>query len=187
MNVLASLLIGMIVLYVVFVQIREYNELIRAKFRFKFFSLRDRLALLVISGKLREDSWEYKHIIDTLNFHISAVEHVSVMRIVDMLVKYHTSPKEERDVQRLSKHIEQKDVALILVDYMATTYDLIKKNSRVQIFLLNLASLFINKSKNKSKPEFVARPKHRVVVNPGSALSAIKSRQSVFEATLAAA
>ncbi len=99
MNVLISLLIGTYILYILFIQISEYNELELTKFRFRFFALRDRLALLVATGKLAEDSWEYQHIVAVLNYHISAVETMSVMRVVDLLVQYHTSPEEERQVQ----------------------------------------------------------------------------------------
>ena len=182
MSELVSLLIGTMILYAIFVHIREYNELIRAKFRFRFFALRDRLAMLVVTGKLAEDSWEYQHIVSTLNFHISAVEKMSIMRVVDLFVSYHTSPKEEQRVKLLSKRIEHKDVAQIVVDYMSVTYDLIKRNSRIQITLIRTVGRLL-----RSFGSTTLRPSHQVVVNPDRALSAIRSHQSVFEANLAAA
>lgn len=178
---LVSFLIGTLILYVAFIQIREYNELIRTKFRFRFFALRDRLAMLVVSGKLAEDSWEYRCIVDTLNFHISAVDTMSIMRIIDVLVTYHTSSEEEQQVKLLSRRVAEKDVARIVVDYMSITYALIKRNSRVQMALIRCVRPFFKSSVSS------ALSSHRVFVNPNRALSAIESHRSYFEANLAAA
>ena len=67
-NVL-SLLVIVAFLYVLFLQIDAYNNLVTAKFRPKFLALRDRLAVLVCTGAIKESSWEYKYVIDALNYH----------------------------------------------------------------------------------------------------------------------
>jgi hypothetical protein len=60
-----------------------------------------------------------------------------MMRITEVLSDYHTSPEEERKVERLSKTVERDDVREILMDFFMTTYDLIRRNSRAQISLHN--------------------------------------------------
>lgn len=180
MTMLISLLIGTFVLYFLFLQIREDNELTRTKFRFRFFALRDRLAMLVAAGKLKEDSWEYQHIVETLNFHISAVERLSIFRIVDVLANYHLSSKEEKQVKLLSKKIDDHDVAMVVVGYMETTYDLINRNSRIQIALVRVIGKFLRKT---NAPQSRAGS---IATTPDRALSTIRSHQSELEAMLSA-
>ncbi|MFA7242413.1 MAG: hypothetical protein WC091_20050 [Sulfuricellaceae bacterium] len=179
MTALISLLIGTFVLYILFLQIRESNELTRTKFRFRYFALRDRLAMLVAAGRLKEDSWEYQHIVETLNFHISAVERLSLSRITDVLADYHLSSKEEQQVKVLRNKIGDKDVAKIVVDYMETTYDLINCNSRVQIALMRVIEQYLrNENAPQSRVEAIA-------TTPNRALSTIRSHQNAFEPGLA--
>lgn len=181
MTLLISLLIGTFVLYIFFLQIREDNELTRTKFRFRYFALRDQLAMLVSAGKLKEDSWEYKHIVETLNFHISAVEHLSLFRIVEVLANYHLSSKEEKQIKMLSKKIEDKEVVKIVVGYMETTYDLINRNSKVQIALVRVIGQHLqNANASQSRAGAIA-------TTPKRALSTIRSHQTMLGSSLAAA
>lgn len=184
MSTLAGMLITVSVMYIMFVMIRETNELTRTRFRLRYFALRDELAMLVAEGKLTEDSWEYKHIIDTLNFHIRSVERLSMTRIVEMLAEYHLSADEERRVKMMRKHVDDKDVANIVVGYMNTTYDLINRNSRAQIYLVRLmARLLANSPMTKKRAGALPVSK---VVTPERALSAIRTHKTVFEPILAA-
>lgn len=185
MTILAGMLIATAILYIVFLMIREANELTRTRFRFRFFALRDELAMLVATGQLKEDSWEYRHVIDVLNFHISAVEQVSMMRIIDSLAEYHLSPSEEKNVQALSKRVEDRQVANIIVGYMKTTHDLICRNSRVQISLVRFLGRVL-KEKVKANTKIHPLPVNKVAT-PERALSAIKTHQSAFEPKLLAA
>lgn len=179
MTLLISMLIGTSVLYIFFLQIRESNELNRTKFRFRYFALRDQLAMLVATGKIKEDSWEYKNIIQTLNFHINSVESLSFLRVVEVIAKYHLSSKEERQVRQLSKKVDNKEVAKILFCYLETTSDLIRRNSRLQILLVRVIGRFLRimKMKNSSADATM----------PDRALSKIKSHKAELELTLSAA
>lgn len=183
MTILAGMLLATAILYVLFLQIRELNELTRTRYRFRYFELRDRLAMLVATGKLKEKSWEYEHIIDTLNFHISAVERVSMMRLVEILAEYHLSTEEERKVRQMSKRLDDKEVAAIVVGYMATTYELIRRNSRAQLALVRGLNRLVQRTAGK---DILKGPVEKVR-EPDRALSAIKSHQSAFEPVLAAA
>lgn len=176
MNELESMLIGTMILYAVFVLIREYNALVMTKYRFRYFALRDRLAMLVAAGKLDEDSWEYQHIVDTLNFHISAVEDLSIMRVINLLVEYHTSKDEESRVQKLSRDIDREDIKKIVVAYMTVTHSLIRRNSRVQMALLSALAAFVPKSSTMRH-----RRKHTISVNPKKALTAIEQHKACFD------
>lgn len=179
MTILISMIIGTLVLHILFVLIRESNELTRTKFRFRYFELRDRLAMLVANGELSEKSWEYQHIVETLNFHISAVERLSLFRIVDVLANYHLSKEEEKQVQLISKKVENRQVAEIVVGYMETTYELIQRNSRMQLAILRGMKRVFFRTKYKDLP-----PKANLVATtPTRALSAIRSHQSTLGAT----
>ncbi|EXI92091.1 MAG: hypothetical protein AW12_00834 [Candidatus Accumulibacter sp. BA-94] len=180
MNTLIFLLVATLVLYVMSLHIHAYNELRFTAYRFRYFELRDKLAMLVVQGKLREDSWEYQHIVSTINFHISAVKTVSIIRLVTMLIRYHTSSIEQQQVRALRRNIGDPAVARIMVEYMETTMDLIRRNSRAQIALIGLATRVMDRFGSK------ARPEHELVVNPNEALTAIETRKSEFQAAAAA-
>lgn len=182
MTELASMLIGTVLLFIVFVQIREANELTRTKYRFRYFALRDKLAMLVAKGELAEASWEYQHIVQTLNFHISAVESLSLFRIADVLANYHLSSAEERQVNMISKKLDNKEVAAIVVGYMDTTYELIRRNSRVQIAIVRAMDALGHwrKDASSSRPESLAEM-------PNRALSTIRTHQSVVGSAVALA
>jgi hypothetical protein len=179
MLILTSMLFAIFILYVIYIQLREYNEISIAKYRFKYFALRDQLAMLVVEGKLNENSWEYEHIIGTINFHIGATETMSIMRILDMLMKYHTSAEEEREVQILEKKVDNQEIAAIVAECMSITFDLIRRNSRVQIFLIMIAKYVLIKICGTKKV-----PKHEIILNPNKVLSKLKERKSSFEKIL---
>ena len=95
-----NLILLFTVLYIFSVQISAYNEVLFDRCRFRYFALRDQLAMLVINGKLEEDSWEYQTIVDTINFHINTVEKLSIDKVMRVLVEYHISPQEEKTVRK---------------------------------------------------------------------------------------
>lgn len=177
METLMSLLIGGFLCYVLFLQIDEYNKLVVLKFKFRFFALRDRLALLVVYKNLPEVSWEYVETIKSLNFHISATEKLSLMRIVKLLSAYHTSPEEERKVQKLSRQVDREDVREVLSDFFMTTYHLIRRNSKAQIALVFCAASlvrFFHREPSEAMKE--------VVPNPAHALNALRSHSATLHA-----
>jgi hypothetical protein len=177
METLMSLLIGGFLCYVLFLQIDEYNKLMVTKFKFHFFALRDRLALLVVYKKLPEDSWEYLETVKSLNFHISATERLSLMRIIELLSEYHTSPEEESKVQKLNRKVEREDVREVLADFFMTTYHLIRRNSKAQIALvLGAARLVRLFHREPSEAMKVAVP------NPAHALNALQSHSAALHA-----
>lgn len=60
MNFLLSLLVLTFVLYIFSVQLTAYNRLVLDRYRFRYFAIRDELALMVMNGKIAEDSWEFQ-------------------------------------------------------------------------------------------------------------------------------
>ena len=137
---LMSIVALVIPLFFVSLLIDEYNEIIFEKYRFRYFALRDRLALLVVKGDLEEDSWEFEKIVDTINFHIGAVEAMSIERIVTLLIEHHTSPEEERKVRIINNRISNIEVRAIMEEFMSITSSLLYRNSRVQIKFVTLIS-----------------------------------------------
>lgn len=181
MEVIMSLFIGGFLCYVLFLQIDEYNKLIITKFKFRFFALRDRLALLVVYKGLPEDSWEYKETVEALNFHISATEKLSLMRIVEVFSDYHTSPEEERKVQRYSRNVDREDVREVLTDFFMTTYNLIRRNSKAQIACILSVAAIIRMFHREPSAEL-----RGAVPNPAHALNALRSHSNAMHLANAA-
>lgn len=175
MEVLFGLLVASFMCFVFFSQIHENNRLVIAKFRFKFFALRDRLSLLACFHDLDENSWEYKETICSLNFHISATERVSFMRVIAMLADFHTS--KDAEVEVLSRSVHREDVREVLSDFMATAYDLLSRNARAQIRSIKFAALFL-RSVSRRRPSMNART---VVLNPCHALNAIRTHSETLK------
>lgn len=135
---IGNLLLLVVVLYVLAVQIDKYNHIIFDKYRFRYFELRDKLAMLVIDGKLDENSWEYQKIVSAINFHIKTIETVSINKIISLLIQYHTSPEEERKVRIIQKKTEHPEVIEIMAEFMDVTVSLLKRNSKMQIKMLDV-------------------------------------------------
>ena len=179
MSTLLLLLAVTLVMYGVFLQIREHNVLLFTEYRFRYFALRDQLAMRVVQGHLQEQSWEYRYIVQAINFHISAVETMSIIRILEMLIRYHTAREDQCDVQRLQRHIDDPTVAKILVGYMEVTSELIRRNSRMQMGLIKVAKAVLGGLGSN------ARPTHEIMLNPQEALSKIENKRSMFAAASA--
>lgn len=133
METVIYMLIIVFVLYLFSVQINKYNEVVFDKFRFRYFALRDRLAMLVVNGNLDEGSWEYKQLVDAINFHINATETMSIKKIARILAEYHSSSDEERKVRLLKKKVTDKAVISVVLDLMDVTYKLLERNSFMQL------------------------------------------------------
>ena len=182
---LISMFLLVSILYIAFLQLREFNKMTLCEYRFKYFALRDKLAILVVDRKIKEDSWEYKNIINTINFHISTIETMSIMRIAQLLIAYHTSQNEDNKVKALAKKVENKDVAEIIIEYMSITQSLIRRNSKTQIFLLNIAN-YLFKALKVGPVHKASINRHDLIQNPNQALLKIDSRKSSFESLVAA-
>jgi hypothetical protein len=142
-------------LAVIAIQISKHNRLTLNEFQYKYYELRDRLAMLVVNGQLDENSWEFNHLVNTINYHISVIDTVSFSRMLPVLSKYHASPGEARQVKIIKKKIDHPDVIELLADFFDVTANLIKYNSRMQ---LKIAQIFVNRAK-LLKHTFVNRAK----------------------------
>ncbi len=159
----------LIVLYFAAQQIKLYNEIMLDKYRFRYFSLRDRLALMVINGDLEEDSWEYKKIVDTLNYHIKSVETMSIDHIVSMIAKYHTSPEEQRTVRIIEKRVKNEAILQLMVEFFSVTRQVLWRNSRTQIRALKYV---VGKSQRRQR-RVATVPEIGVMRNSKAALKRI--------------
>jgi len=140
MIIFGNLVLLLVIFYFVAIQIEKYNQVILAKYRFSYFALRDRLAMLVIEGKLKEDSWEYDEIVAAINFHIKAVEDISIQKLAVALIRFHNSPEEKRYVKSIQKGPANEALSGIMGDYLDLTYRLLLRNSNMQMKLVRLVA-----------------------------------------------
>lgn len=173
MNLVIGFIALLITLYVISRQIDFYNAIVFDKYRFRYFALRDQLALMVVRGELQEDSWEYQKIVDTLNFHISSVETMSVATLLQSLAEYHTSQDEARTVRVIRKRIEDPRVLRILISYFDTTRELMWRNSRSQIRFMSVVAKFLRTKKSRKAAAY--SPQIRAVRTSREAISKIDS------------
>lgn len=138
MITLINIIMLTIILYTFSVQINTYNSLIFEKYRFRYFAISDRLALLVIDGKIKEQSWEYQRIINAINSHIKTIENMSISNIIRLLVQYHNSPSESRPVDMMRKKIDNEEVIKIMVEFFDITSSILKRNSWMQVKALKI-------------------------------------------------
>lgn len=180
MSVLFFMLMAAVVLCFSFVLIREYNDLVFTRYRFDYFALRDELAMLVMRGRIDEDSWEYQRIVSAINFHISAVETMSIIRVVSMLIAYHTSPEGKQQFAVLARRIDDPELTAIMLRYMDTTYELLVRNSRCQILFIDVVKRLLGCIGS------AARPKHEIVENPREALRTIEKNKIALQTAVLA-
>lgn len=170
MTTLLFLLAMTIVLYGCSMLIREYNVLVFTRFRFRYYALRDELAMRVVHGQLAEDSWEYRHIVAAINYHISAVETMSITEVVRLLIRYHTSEDGRRNARGLVKRVDDPEIKRLLVRYLVTTQDLLRRNSRCQIAMIRLAKRLLGPAARQGR--------HEIVENPNEALNEIEQNKT---------
>ncbi|ASQ90114.1 hypothetical protein CHL67_03495 [Prosthecochloris sp. GSB1] len=135
---LLNLIILVMIFYGISVLIGRCNEVMFDEYRFKYFALRDKLALMVVDGKISEGSVEYKFLINAINYHIKTVETVSMIRVIELLVRYHNSPEESREVSMITRKVENVDSLAIVLEFMRLSNSLLYRNSRVQMKALDL-------------------------------------------------
>lgn len=159
MTFLIGLSLISFVLYIFSLQISVNNRIARDRYRFQYFALRDQLTMLVCAGKIKDDSWEYKELVNAINFHIHAVDDVSVLRMAKMIAHYHSTSKDERQVRMIKRDVESDDVRKIMVEYLKVTRSLLIRNSKAQIELVKFFQLIKFKSPAPEVKIHVSAPK----------------------------
>lgn len=182
MITLINLIILTLIIYTFSVQIGTYNSLIFEIYRFRYFSIRDRLALLVIHGEIEEQSWEYKHIIDAINFHIKTTENMSINNIIRLLVEYYNSPSESKAVDMIHRKIDNEEIMKIMDEFFDITSAILKRNSWMQLRALTVILSMKNRLNIFDKPEILRMPEVKFMRDSKSALENIKNiRNSLSE------
>ncbi|MBF0131802.1 MAG: hypothetical protein HQL75_04340 [Magnetococcales bacterium] len=80
----------------------------RAKFdrdRFRFFALRDRLALLVMKGQIPEHSLEHRILCRLLNGAIQSTGTFEIMQFLRFIANWSSDQKAQRDVDKVLNHM----------------------------------------------------------------------------------
>lgn len=163
-SVLGLLLLAAVVTIIAY-QITMYNKMVNDRFRFEYFALRDRLHLLVLTGKTNEKSEEYQQFLKVINFHINAVERLSIMRMAEVLVQFHTAP-EKRRVKITHHKFESDEIKKLMVNFLDITERLLKRNNRAEIAVVRLFS-----KRHKGAPKSAVG---REVSRPAVALNEIQ-------------
>lgn len=176
MEIVLGLSTLFITTYFIFLIIDQYNKMVCTSYKFKFFKLRDELALLVMEGKIDENSPEYNDVVHILNFHISAVEKMSITRVISLLVEKYSNDKNFKKASFKVSKIDNEEIAKIMWRYMDVTYNLIGRNSKIQIWILKAVS-YLLKSIIKSDNKLNKMDN----INPEKALNNIKASKQILE------
>jgi hypothetical protein len=119
-----------------------YRDYQNTKYKFRFYALRDDLALLVLNGTLKETEREYIVLRDAINYSIYASENLSIYQHIKAIISRNTPTLQNSITLR---HDETKD---IVIDYFINTINLVRKNSwfelRVIESVVHLSKLFSN-------------------------------------------
>lgn len=133
MTFILSLILLSLALTIVAYQISLYNSITNDRFRFEYFALRDRLNKLVVSGKIDQESKEYKSIMNAINFHISAVERVSIMRMAKLVVDFHATSDESTSVKIYQQKFGSEETRRLMLDFLVVTEKLLRRNNKAEM------------------------------------------------------
>lgn len=142
---------------------RQYNAYISTKQKFKLYTIRDNLALLVLSGELKETSREFIVLRDAINYSISQVDDLSVRKAISIAI----------DSLDKKEIIEFKTEGTLNIahEYFLATRKMIIRNSRFELFVYSiLYRLFKTNNKN----------------TPNHAVEIIDEKQKILETAMAA-
>lgn len=131
-----GLFVLLLLAWIATLQISEYRKLVLDKYRFRYFAIRDDLAMLVASGKLDESSWEYELIVDAINHQIRTIDSVTPEQQLSFIMAEMSLPEEQRTISRMEKKIANEDVKPILLDYFIVTRDLLSRSATRSVWRL---------------------------------------------------
>lgn len=139
----AEWLSGVVILFAylwIFSVIRlKYQEYRNTKLKFKFFALRDRLALLVNQGELEENSIQFGALRDSINYSIASIDDLSIMHVARMLID--ALQDESSSLSHSLFRTEHEEVQSISEAYLQLNRELLVKNSSTVFFSIFLRLL----------------------------------------------
>ncbi len=150
-EIFVSALFALITLLCVQVILMRYRDYQNTKYKFKFYALRDNLALLVLNGTVKETEREYILLRDAINYSIFASENMSIRQHITAMLSA-TQPTPQNLIT--FKHAETK---LIAINYFIATIAVVRKNSWFEIKVIGTAMhlfsrIFLNSEKSVSRP-----------------------------------
>ena len=123
----------------------EYREYLITKRKYKLYSLRDELTLLVVKGEVREGSEEHICILHSINHALRNTQSITLSTI-DNVYKDNGIDCEN---QRLK--IENEKVAKIAWRYYTELLNILHLNSKSQIFCVKILAHIIEFFSNKKR------------------------------------
>ncbi|MEW8232073.1 MAG: hypothetical protein AB2745_17235 [Candidatus Thiodiazotropha endolucinida] len=154
-ELLVSILAVLVVLHTLSLLIKKYHEYLDIKFTYRYYAIRDRLANLVLQGKLDEKSNEYSGLIDVINYHIYSLEKITLTAKLNAILE--ASDRTLQTANDLS--LENEGVRRIVRDLLSNTDAVIRRNSKFEISLLKTFKFLLSASGKTSRiTNYAKRP-----------------------------
>lgn len=111
------------------------------KYKYRLFELRDKFALLAMSGKIDENAVEYKAIIKSINALINLTDKYNLARLFEEILSFSTNENYQKKIFALKRKLDKCDteVVCLLHEYYRLQVEIVKKNSVPDIFLFKVA------------------------------------------------
>jgi len=117
------------------------------KKRFRLFSLRDDLTLLVMAGKVEYNSKEYQYLLHSLNSVIKITGDFQISDFLKFLITQYNNDEIEEKLDKIDKAVEvqSKEFKVIWVEYHMVMGNIMSKHLRLLVgFVTMLASLLLS-------------------------------------------
>lgn len=114
----------------------------RTKFdrdRFRFFALRDRLALLVMKGQIPERSLEHRILCRLLNGAIQSTGTFEIMQFLRFIANWSSDQKAQRDVDKVLNHMrghENAEYREIVRETFELAHQMLKRDTRLLFYVI---------------------------------------------------
>ena len=165
----------------------KYNkETIRDKFKYKFYKLRDDLAILAMKEKISEDSEEYEVLMVSINTLINSTEDYSLStedyslyHLGRQIIYFNTNENYHKQMVRIENKLDTYGIEMsqLLYEYHKLLAQVINKNSKSDRFLLKIAmSLYAISKKLEKTPEYKETIKTKIK-EPIIAMEEIERRE----------
>lgn len=115
----------------------EYREYLITKRKYKLYSLRDELTLLVIKGEVIEGSKEHTCILHSINHALRDTQNITLSTIVNVY------KDEGINCENQKLKIENENVARIAWRYYTELLNILHLNSKSQIFCVKILAYVI--------------------------------------------
>ncbi len=123
-----------VIAYTLSILISQYRNYLEMKCKFRYFALRDDLAMLVMYGDMNEDSSEYQGLVDVINYHICAMDQITFAAKISAFMKASQMTLDTADEIKVG----DERVRAIMFRLLENTASVIHMNSWFELWLVKL-------------------------------------------------